>query len=309
MDIMASSIRYAELHVHLEGALDQATLLEIAPGLDPAEIALRYRFDDFPGFLASFKYAATQLREPWQFQLLARRMFARLVAEGVVYAEVIHSAGICIWRGLDARAIVGALIEEGRRAPLTVRWILDAVRQLGPDHAMQVARLAAGFGPGDIVAFGVGGDETGATADSLRPAFALAADQGFKLTPHAGETSTAQNVWGALALGAHRVGHGIRSIEDPALVAELARRQIPLEISITSNVLTGAVASAAFHPAKRLYDAGVPIVLNTDDPAFFRTTLSQEFALAQSALGFSEADLEILRRNAFTYAFGPAPGP
>ncbi len=309
MVIMTSSIRYAELHVHLEGALDESVLLEIAPGLDPAEIALRYRFEDFPGFLASFKYAAMQLREPWQFQLLARRMFAKMAAEGIVYAEVIHSAGICLWRGLDARAIVEALIEEGRRAPLTVRWILDAVRQLGPDHVMQAARFAAAFGPGEIVAFGVGGDELGADASTLRPAFTLVAEQGFKLTPHAGETSTAENVWGALALGAHRVGHGIRSIEDPALISELARRKIPLEISITSNILTGAVASASAHPAKRLYDAGVPIVLNTDDPAFFRTTLSQEFALAQSALGFTGEDLEILRRNAFIYAFGPVPGP
>ena len=306
MVIMASSVRYAELHVHLEGALDEATLLEIAPDLDSEEIARNYRFSNFAGFLSSFKFAAMQLREPWQFQLLARRMFARMAADGIVYAEVIHSAGICLWRGLDARAIVEALMEEGRRAPLTVRWILDAVRQLGPAHAMQVARFAVEFGPGEIVAFGVGGDELGASAEALGPAFALAGSQGLKLVPHAGETSTAQNVWDALLLGAHRIGHGIRSIEDPALIAELVRRNVPLEISIRSNVLTGAVASLADHPVKRLFDAGVPIVLNTDDPAFFRTTLDQEFALARSHFGFTPEQLEGVRRNGFIYAFGPA---
>ena len=306
MVIMASSIRYAELHVHLEGALDQSTLLEIAPELDREEVARRYRFNDFAGFLNSFKYAAMQMREPWQYRLLARRMFARMADEGIVYAEVIHSVGICLWRGLDARAIVEALIEEGQHAPLTVRWILDAVRQLGPEHAMQVARFAVDFGSDHIVAFGIGGDELGSSADALRPAFLLAAQHGLKLVPHAGETSTAQNVWEALSLGAHRIGHGIRSIDDPALVAELARRRIPLEISITSNVLTGAVPSVSLHPVKRLFDAGVPILLNTDDPAFFRTTLAQEFALAQSQLGFTPQDLDLVRRNAFTYAFGPA---
>ena len=109
-------------------------------------------------------------------------------------------------------------------------------------------------------------------------------------------------------LGSHRIGHGIRAIEDPALVAELRRLQIPLEISITSNVLTGAVSTYGAHPAKLLHDAGVPLILNTDDPAFFKTTLSREFAHAQR-LGFSEHDLEILRLNAFRFAFGETPLP
>ncbi|WP_202901657.1 adenosine deaminase [Bryobacter aggregatus] len=300
---MASLIRYAELHVHLEGMLDQETLCEIAPELDGMEVKRKYAFSDFPGFLESFKFAALHLHTPEQYRLLARRAFARMAKQGIVYAEVIHSAGICLWRKQDARAIAEALIEEGRQAPLQVRWVLDAVRQFGGAHAMEVARLAADLCGEDVVAFGVGGDERGAAAAEICTAFRFAEEAGLKLAPHAGETSNAQNVWDALELGAHRIGHGIRAIEDPQLVRELAARQVPLEISISSNVLTGAVATLAAHPAKQLFDAGVPITLNTDDPAFFGTTIEREFAIAKEGLGFTDADLEVVRENAFRFAF------
>lgn len=302
MVIMASSNRFSELHVHLEGALSPQVLLEIDPSLDPAELSRLYAFTDFPGFIEAFKYAVLRLRSADDYRLLARHFFASLAAQGIVYAEVIHSAGINLWRGFDAKAIAHALLEEGARAPLQVRWIFDAVRQLGPDHVMATARFTADFSGSSVVAFGVGGDESVTPAQDLMPAFAYARQSGLRLVPHAGETTNAENVWGALALGADRIGHGIRSIEDPALVRELAARRIPLEISLTSNVLTGAVPSLAAHPAKRLFDAGVPILLNTDDPAFFRTTLAAEFDHA-AALGFTASDREQLRQNAFDFAF------
>ncbi|MEO7599740.1 MAG: adenosine deaminase family protein [Opitutus sp.] len=298
---MASSVRYAELHLHLEGCLDAQTLSEIAPHLDPVSVLDRYRFTNFAGFLESFKFAVMQLGTEDDYRLLARRAFASLEAQGIVYAEIIHSSGICLWRKQDARAIAEALIEEGRNAPIEVRWIFDAVRQLGPEHVMETARLAADFSGAEVVGFGVGGDETGCDAVYLKPAFELAREHGLKLLPHAGETSNAENVWGALELGADRIGHGIRAIEDPRLMAELAARRIPLEISISSNVFTGAVGSYQDHPAKRLHEAGVPILLNTDDPAFFSTTLEAEFGHARR-LGFREAELEEIRLNAFRFA-------
>jgi adenosine deaminase len=118
--------------------------------------------------------------------------------------------------------------------------------------------------------------------------------------PHAGETSDALNVWEALDYAPARIGHGIRAIDDPELCGELVRRDIALDISIASNVLTGSVSTLDAHPAKRLFDRGVPITLNTDDPAIFRTTLAREFDLART-LGFSEAELEMVRQNAFRY--------
>lgn len=298
---MASSQRYAELHLHLEGCIGVEILSELAPHLDSREVAQRLEFDTFAGFIDSFKFAVMQLKTVDDYRLLARRTFERLPAQGIVYAEVIHSMGVCLWRGQDARAIAEALIEEGRRAPVEIHWIFDAVRQLGPEHVLATARLAAEFSGEEVVGFGVGGDERGCAASELKPAFSLARRSGLRLMPHAGETSNAQNVWDALELEPDRIGHGIRSIEDPALVAELTRRQVPLEISITSNVRTGAVASLAAHPAKRLHDAGVPIVLNTDDPAFFATTMEREFHVA-AELGFSLEELEKIRLNAFRFA-------
>jgi aminodeoxyfutalosine deaminase len=308
MVIMASSSRFAELHVHLEGALDPALICAIDPTVGMEEARSRFAFQDFGGFVQAFKWAVMRLREPDHYRLLAREMFADMAEQGIVYAEVIHSAGINLWRGVEARPIVEALLEEGRNAPLEVRWVLDAVRQLGPEHVMETARFAAQFVGTEVAAFGVGGDERGCPAETIKPAFDLAAAAGLKLVPHAGETSNAENVWGALYLGAHRIGHGIRSIEDPELLDELRRRRIPLEISIHSNLFTGAIRQLELHPARQLLAAGVPITLNTDDPAFFDTTLAKEFQTAREVLGFTAEELEQVRLNAFEFAFGnPSP--
>jgi adenosine deaminase/aminodeoxyfutalosine deaminase len=299
----SSSPALAELHIHLEGAIDADLLCRLDPNLSHSHAESLYEFSSFPEFLQAFKSIVMRMREPEHYRLASRALFAKLHSQGIVYAEIIHSAGVNLWRGYDAPGIVEALIEEGRNAPLEVRWILDAVRQFGAEHVMATAKLAAGFAGDDVVAFGIGGDETGTPAHALRPAFHLAKSAGLHLTAHAGETSSAQNVWDVLPLGVERIGHGIRAMDDPALIHELTSRNIPLEISITSNVKTGAVASYAQHPAKRLFDAGVPIVLNTDDPALLRTTLQNEYSIASAKLGFTPADLERIRENAFRFAF------
>ena len=130
----------------------------------------------------------------------------------------------------------------------------------------------------------------------------------MRLTCHAGETTGPTSVWDALAIGAERIGHGIRAIEDPRLVEELRARDIPLEISITSNVRTGATPSVKHHPVRRLFDAGVPIILNTDDPALFSCTLNSEYALAAKEFGFTPAELRQIASNSLRYAFTNVAG-
>ncbi len=298
----------AELHLHLEGSVEPETLLELAPALDETEIRARYRFHGFAGFLESYKWITGFLRTPDDYRLVSRRLLERLAAENVRYAEINLSVGVMLLRKLDARAICDAVESEAARSPVEVWWIFDAIRHHGAKPAIEVARLAAERVAERVVAFGIGGDEERGPAGWFSEVFRFARDSGLKLAPHAGETAGAASVWAALKLGADRIGHGIRAIEDPALVAHLRDRRIPLEISISSNVATGAVARLEDHPVRRLFDAGVPIVLNTDDPAMFQTTLTAEYELAASHFGFTPQEMEGLAHNAFRFAFRQPAG-
>ena len=138
----------------------------------------------------------------------------------------------------------------------------------------------------------------------LRDAFAYARDAGLRLTAHAGETDGPESIRAALEIGAERIGHGIRAVDDADLMRRLREEQIPLEVCITSNVKTGAVASLGAHPVRRLFDAGVPITLNTDDPGIFETDLVREFGLAREVFGFSEAELRVIAGVAERFRFG-----
>jgi aminodeoxyfutalosine deaminase len=157
-----------------------------------------------------------------------------------------------------------------------------------------------------VVGVGIGGDEQKAPPELFRGVYAYAEDHGLRLTAHAGETASPESIWGALNLRAERIGHGLSAAQDPDLIEELAYRQIPVEICITSNLRTGVCKSAAEHPAKNYFDQGVMITLNTDDPALFGTTLCREYQLAQETFGFTDEHLRELARNSFEASFLPA---
>jgi aminodeoxyfutalosine deaminase len=289
--------------VHLDGSVEPETLLEIDPTLTRDEIAAHTAYTDFAGFLKSFVWVNQRLRTPDHYARVARRLFERLESEAVTYAEVILSAGVVLWKQQAFAPIYDALAREAVRTPVTVRWIFDAIRQFGVETAKPVFDLAAERVGEGVVAIGLGGDEERGPARLFADLYREARDRGLRLTCHAGEIAGPWSVWEALEIGSERIGHGIRAIEDPALVAHLAAKKIPLEVCITSNLRTGAVASLAAHPLRRLYDAGVPIVLNSDDPALFGCTLSSEYELAAREFGFTEEQLAELARNAFRYAF------
>jgi adenosine deaminase/aminodeoxyfutalosine deaminase len=163
--------------------------------------------------------------------------------------------------------------------------------------------FAAEHQPEGVVAIGLGGIEAEGPALWYRDLYAKARDRGLRLTCHAGETTGPESVWQALEIGAERIGHGIRAMEDPRLVQHLRDRQIPLEVCITSNVRTASVATLADHPVRKLFDAGVPIILNTDDPALFGCSLNSELDLARREFGFTETELQALAQNAWKFAF------
>jgi len=301
---MASVTPRAELHLHLEGSVEPETLLEIDPSLTREEIGAATRYTDFAGFIQSYIWVNRRLTKPEHYAIAARRLFERLSQEDVVYAEVTLSAGMMLWKGHEFAPIYDALQREARSAPLQVSWILDATRQFGAEAAKPVFDLAAERVNDGVVAIGIGGFEAGGPALWFKDLYRQARDRGLRLTAHAGEVTDAQSIWDALEIGAERIGHGIRAIDDPKLMEHLRDRDIPLEISISSNVRTAAVPSLEAHPVRRLFDAGVPIILNTDDPALFECTLTSEYALARDRFGFNEAELAQLAANSLRYAFG-----
>ncbi|MBM3785985.1 MAG: adenosine deaminase [Acidobacteria bacterium] len=294
----------AELHVHLEGSMEPELLCRLDSSLTIEEARRLYQFNSFAGFIEAFKAAVRRLQRPDDYALAANELFQRMAAESTQYAEVIFSAGVVVWKQQSLDDVWAALRTASEHAPLRVRWIVDVVRQFGSEPAGMVAAWAARHAGEGIVAFGVGGDETARPLREFARPVAIAAEAGLHFVPHAGETSNAQDVWDAVEMGAARIGHGIRAVEDRSLLALLRERNIPLEVCPVSNVRTGAVERMESHPLRRLFDAGVPVTLNSDDPGLFQTTLAREFESARDVLGFTERELREIAANAERYAFG-----
>jgi adenosine deaminase/aminodeoxyfutalosine deaminase len=306
----------AELHLHLEGTIGPATLLELRQrhgmdGASLAEVEQLYNYSDFSGFLVAFKDVTGHLRSPEDYELIAYRLMERLKSENVLHAEVFVSVGVCLWRKQDFPAIFEGL-ERGRQRGeqdfgISLLWIFDAVRQFGAEKAGKVLDLAIQFRDRNVVAFGIGGDERQGPPELFKDVYARAADHGLHLTAHAGESAGPDSIWGALNLKAERIGHGLTAGQDPELTEELAQRQVPVEVCVTSNLKTGCCPSLAEHPVRRYFDEGLMLTLATDDPAMFRTSLVEEYRLVQQTFGFTDEHLRELARNSFEASFLP-PG-
>ncbi|MGC2182616.1 MAG: adenosine deaminase [Terriglobales bacterium] len=304
----------AELHLHLEGAIDPSTLLELrqrhGKPSSLSEIEQLYTYQDFNGFLMAFKAVTEDLRTADDYELITYRLMERLKAQSVLHAEVYVSVGVCLWRKQDFGAIFEGL-DRGRKSGerdfgVSLLWIFDAVRQFGPAAAREVFEVAVRHRERSVVAVGIGGDEQKGPPELFRDAYAYAAEKGLHLTAHAGENAGPESVWGALNLRAERIGHGLTAAQDPELVEELSTRQVPVEICLTSNIRTGSCPSLSLHPVRQYFDQGIMITLNTDDPAMFRTSLAREYQLAQQSFGFTEEHLRELARNSFEASFLPA---
>lgn len=309
------SLPKAELHLHLEGSVEPATLLELMrrqgnAGSTLAEVERLYRYTNFTGFLRAFKDITEHLRAPADYELITYRLMEKFKSQNVLHAEVYVSVGVCLWRKQDFAAIFEGL-ERGRRQGekdfgVSLLWVFDAVRQFGAEKAEKVLDLAIRFRDRNVVGFGIGGDEREAPPKLFESVYARAADNGLHLTAHAGETAGPESIWGALNLRAERIGHGFTAGQDSELIEELARRQIPVEICISSNISTGVCTDVSKHPVKSYFDQGLMLTLNSDDPAIFQTSLAREYQFAQDAFGFSDDHLRELARNSFEASFLPA---
>jgi len=308
----------AELHLHLEGTITPETLVELSRRHDAAPLSLDdaraiYQYQDFSGFLMAFKTVTERLRTPEDYELIAWRMLERLAAQGVIHAEVYVAVGIVYyWGHTEVEPLFAGLERARTRAErelgISTYWIFDAVRHFGPEAAARVFRKAAEMRADhpSIIGIGIGGDERRAGADVFRDLYAEAREAGLRLTVHAGESVGPESIWGALNIGAERIGHGLTAIEDPELIEVLAQRQVPVEICITSNVRTGCCHQLIQHPVRSYFDAGLLVTLNSDDPAMFLSDLEDEYTLARNTFGFTDEHLRELAANSIEASFLPA---
>jgi aminodeoxyfutalosine deaminase len=287
-----------ELHVHLEGTVRPATLLEIARRNDYAlpveteeELAELYDFRDFAHFIEVWILTTNALRTEEDFRQVVVDYAAEAASHGAVYLEAIFSPGERVKRGVGWDAIFSGYCDGAQEARelhgVEVRLTPDIVRGFPLEDAEQVVRYSAAYRERGIVGVGLGGLEADYPPEPYEPAFTLARGLGLASVPHAGEVAGPQSVRGALEeLGADRVRHGIRAVEDAGLVKELAGRGTVLDVCPISNVRTRAVASLDAHPLPRLVEAGVRCSISTDDPAMFGTDLTTDYDAAER-LGLS----------------------
>jgi adenosine deaminase len=328
----------AELHVHLLGAIPPGVLVELFGRHPPAEwlpglkwpvrwffrlrrhlrpflgrrtigeedVARLFAYRSFKQFLATYFFASCLVREEADLRDLIRGVLDALVAQNVVYVELTVSPPGYRFNGIPLERIGACMAEAAGRSDIRVQWIVDLVRDTGPRKALKLLRRIIDLGVPGVVGITLGGGEHKHPPAPFAEVYALARDNGLRLTVHAGEARGPKSVWDALrVLEAERIGHGVRSVEDSELVSCLAVNQVPLEICPTSNVRTGVVKSYEAHPVRAFFDAGVTMSISSDDPTFFGTTLTDEFVRLHEA-GFTQYELLDLLRNGFRHAFLPA---
>jgi aminodeoxyfutalosine deaminase len=305
-DPAIASLPKIHLHCHLEGCLRPETFVDLTrryglstrfrPGQpelpgpnDPAQV---YEFSDFAEFLLIFAAVSRALASPGDYARLAREFVAGALAQNVVYGELFVSPSVWSFfhRDLDVGATLRAIIAELRAARahgVEFSLIVDVTRNFGADSAMRTAQLAASMAGEGVIGIGLGGDEAKFPAELFGDVFAFARANGLHTVAHAGEGAGAQSVRAAIEIGAERIGHGVRAIEDPAVVALLHERGTPLEISPTSNARTGVVPLEVEHPFHQLDASGVRITIDADDPAIFGTSISNEYALVAERAGIT----------------------
>jgi adenosine deaminase len=303
-----------ELHLHLEGSIRPPLLLKLAAtnGVDIGvttveELAERYRFRDFQHFIELYLVGLSAIRHGDDLVAAIDALAAELSDQHVRYAEVTTTAYLHHVNGMAAADYRHALDVGARRAAdahgVVLKWIVDIPRSIEPPEVQWTADLLTGpNAPADVVAIGLGGPEAEYPPEWYAPSFARARADGISAVIHAGEVAGAPSVWGALRVGAVRIGHGVRSMEDSALVAHLAERQVPVEVSVTSNVLLGVSRSVSEHPLPRMIEAGINVSVNSDDPAYFSTTLTDELLLAHRQLGLSVDQLVAAQHRAIDAA-------
>jgi adenosine deaminase len=309
----ATAVPQVELHVHLEGTAPPELVARLAQrnGLALPERLLnehgRFHYTDFLDFLRTYDLAASVIRTGEDYRDITYEYLSDCAAGGAIYVELTASPDHAREIGLSDDEHLGGIaqgIDDARRDHgIEGRILISAVRNFGVEKALATARHAAEHPHPYVVGFSMAGDEANFPAGDYAEAFAIAAGAGLGCTVHAGEWAGPPSVRAALELPVTRIDHGVRAIEDPLLVAEIARRGIVLNTCPTSNVVLGVFEDFEHHPLPTLRAEGVRVTLGSDDPPYFGATIAGEYAVCEQRLGFNEQDLREITLTAIDAAF------
>ena len=311
LDSFIRAMPKVELHVHLEGSIRPETLLKLArrhavrlPADTVEGLHEWYAFTDFPHFVEIYVTISRCLKTPDDIELVTREFLEGQAAQNIIHSEVTYTAYTLYQLHHipfeDQLAAINRAREWAKSAlGVTMTLTIDIAREVPPEKGLITAEWAiSGLGRG-VTGFGLGGYEVGNPPEKHAEAFERAISAGLASLPHAGETAGPESIWGALqTLKAQRIGHGVRCLKDPMLVAELRARQIPLEVCPTSNVCLKVASSLAEHPLPKLLDAGLCVTINSDDPPMFNTTLTDEWLACAKTFGWNHDVIEKLSLNA-----------
>jgi len=305
-----------ELHLHLEGAAPFETMAAIyrRNGCEelstPESVAEFVRHHDFVSFLDRFRHFLTWLKTPEDYVQLAESVARRLAADGVVYAEWTVSLGAAMFfHGIEPLTVLDSIRRGIEQADVDIEIgiLVDLIRNLGPEAGWNAVRFAAAHQDKGIVGINLGGDEAKFPAGPYADLYAFARDAGLGLTAHAGEAAGASSVWETIdLLGVTRIGHGTRATEDLALLPELSARGVLIEVCASSNVSTGVIPSLSAHPLRDLMNAGCRVCLNTDDPTYFGSGLSEEVIALAERFSLTKEEIVAMQLAAIEGSFAPA---
>jgi adenosine deaminase len=311
-----------ELHVHLDGSVRPATLIDLAreqkvklPTMEVAELTRLLQVSDarnLVDYLAKFEITLSVLQTPEALERVTYELVEDGAAEGVRYMEIRFSPILCTRRGMPLTEAVEAPLRGMRRAEqafgVKTGLIICGIRNMNPATSMDLANLTVAFKGKGVVAFDLAGAEYNYPAKKHREAFYTVVNANVAATIHAGEAYGPESIAQALHYcHADRIGHGTRLFEDPELERYVNDRRVPLEVCVTCNVQTHAVASVEQHPVRRYFDLGIVVSLNTDNRLMSATTVTDEYWLAHTRLGFTRAEIEKMILDGFESAFQPYP--
>ncbi|MBD1898467.1 adenosine deaminase [Trichocoleus sp. DQ-A3] len=297
-----------EIHLHLEGAIPLTALWQLIEKYNAissvdsfSQMEQKFQYKDFQHFIDTWVWKNNFLREYEDFTLIASKVAEDLASQNIIYVEAFYSPGDFIRHGLEPQKLTEAIRKglDVHADKITVNLVADLIRDFGPEQGMTWVKQIHEVKNLGVLGIGIGGSEQTFPPEPYEAVYEQARNLGFKTSAHAGEAAGSESIWGAIrSLKVDRIGHGVRAIDDPELVSFLKSEQIPIEMCPISNLRTGVVADISLHPIKKLYEEGLLITVNTDDPKMFNSTLGYEYRMLVEKLGFSLDDIVNLIKNA-----------